>query len=277
MDIESEAMKRDLDNLVYVCRYSGIWNRGIYHVMEENRNLMQALLSRPDTMGRFPWFEFVISQNDLFFENLLSALRPTFPDVGANDVFPDVPPCRLRPWPGQAHNSVDILWGAMAADHGLMRLMKNPEDIHDCYKRVMFVCEDLTHKVNNNREILEILQIHSGMLESYVMSWLSKIDIFLLDVWQALGLDEVLDEYSRPWSNFRPWPSAFETEQEHNKKLLRERSRQYQAEPQRVNMLNFLIQQGVIIDAPRRAAEVQRNTLQDKQEEIPSPREPEAR
>jgi len=251
----NDTIERALRDLLYVCRYSGIWNRGIYHVVEENRNIMQALLSRPDTMRRFPWFEFVIARNDLFFENLLSALRPTFPDVGANDVFPDVPPCRLQPWPGPAHHNLDIMWSGVDADHVLMQ---NPEDIANCYTRVLYVCEDVTHKLSYNRDFIETLQAHPDILEAYVLSWLSKIDLFLLDVHQAWGWDWDADDPRDPWSNFKPWPGIFETEQEHNKKLLRERSRQYQAEPQQVNMRNFLIQQGVI-DEPRRTAEVQKH------------------
>ncbi|WP_028317262.1 hypothetical protein [Desulfobulbus elongatus] len=285
MDIERQAIERTLHNLLYVCLYSGRWGEGIHKVMNENRNVMREIYKRPDTRSKFIWMEDVITKHDIFFESLLSALRPTFPSAGKDTHYGEngMP---LTPWPGRNYGPAEIMWTetwaeiwdcqtrSLGINDFCSSVMTDPTCLKSCFRRVMKVCLwSLDIRLDENRYMLETLLANPDALEGWVQCQLEKVDWFLLDVWQALEMDEQYKKHSNWSPGFRPWPGD---KQEHAEGLLRERSRQYQAKPQQVNMRNFLIQQGVI-DEPRRTVGVQEHIQVGKQEEKPLPREPEAR
>jgi hypothetical protein len=256
-----------LNSLLEVCLYSGTRNMGIAKVMDENRNLLLALLCkkdesnclRPPPCECFPWTETIIQAHDLFFESLLSALRPTFPDAGRHPWntgrnFP-------QRWRGRYYGD-EIMWSEEwlqltgyrypeQVHAHYVSALADPNNIADCHKRVMKVAHPwLASRLADNRRLMEFVAVYPEAIKPWVGSWLEEIDFFLLDVWETLEMDEFYrrnpQEYWR--TTFQPWPG---NENEHHEAWLQSKA--------------------------RRAAEVQRNTLQDKQEETPSPREPEAR
>jgi len=243
-----------LNNLLMVCSHSGRYGRGIYHIMIENRNFMRELLKSPGTRSRFIWFEDIICDHELFLQSLLSALRPTFPAVGVNEIFGL--PLRSR-WPGRNYGPEEIMWTEEWASlreilgyRPVQDQLTDPLNMESCYARAMKVCMEVPFRLNENRRLLETLLIYPDALEGYTQSWLEKADFFFMNVWQAAECDAFYQEKypNRQQPKIRDWPGD---ESEHI---------QYWQESK-----------------PRQSVEVQEHIQVDKQEETPSPREPEAR
>lgn len=250
MDCDEQTAQRLLSNLLYVCRYSGQWNEGIRKVMLENRNLMKELYKRPDTRSRFIWMEDVVTQHDIFFESLLAALRPTFPTIDQDlELTGEM---RMPPWPGRHYGPVEILWTkewlASKSDEKLCGMYSHAiSDCNcqvSCFSRVLHVCSySLVVRLDENRKFMETILMNPDCMEGWVQSWLEKIDLFFLDVLQALELEELYQTHPDKAHGFRSWPC---TDSEYTRWLIRERSKKYTIQPKKLNMGDYLRSHGFI-------------------------------
>ena len=250
MSCSDQDVQRLLDNLFYVCRYSGQWNEGIRKVMLENRNLMKELYKRPDTRSRFIWMEDVVTKHDIFFESLLAALRPTFPAIDKDlELAGEM---RLLPWPGRHYSSGEVMWTkewlANRRDEKLGGIYSHVMDdctcLSSCLTRILLVCSySLDVRLDENRKIMETILEHPGCMEEWVRSWLEKIDLFFLDVMQALDLEKIYQKYPGKKHGFREWPCP---DAEYMSWLVRERSQQYTIQPKNINMGDYLRIHGFI-------------------------------
>jgi len=189
MNIEkSPAIERALRDLLDVCLYSGTRDKGIAKVMDENRNFMLALLEKPEERRNaypYSWIAEIVEENALFFDNLLAALRITFPDAGRR-AHCDWP---IKPWPGQDYGGRLIHFDVNA-----------PTDQRACLFRVLQVCKQLFALMMNNRCLMVFLMNHPDVMNQWVKSWLEEIDCFFVDVQHALSLPDP------PEGTLRPWP-----------------------------------------------------------------------
>lgn len=205
---DRQAIEQALRDLLDVCLYSGTRARGIFNVMDENRAFMQILLDRPDTRSRFVWMEDVLTDNDIFCESLLAALRPTFPDASAwrNPVYSHG---RVRRWPGRNYGQEEIIWSEEWAKRNTASTApRSRNSLEDCYRRVMSVCLFTDKLLDGNRQVLETLLANPDALDPWVRSWLEDFDLFFMDVRQAVDLDEMYRERPSARTACRPWPGG---------------------------------------------------------------------
>ena len=250
MDCDEQTAQRLVNNLLYVCRYSGQWNEGIRKVMLENRNLMKELYKRPDTRSRFIWIEDIVMQHDIFFESLLAALRPTFPTIDEELELTGL--MRMTPWPGRNYGLGEVMWTkewlANRGDEKLCGIYSSVMDdctsLKSCFGRILLVCLfSLDVRLDENRKIMETILVHPDCMAVWVQSWLEKIDIFFLDVFQAIDLERMYQKYPDKKYGFRDWPCS---DAEYIRWLVRERSQQYTIQPKKINMGDYFRGNGFI-------------------------------
>jgi hypothetical protein len=182
-----------LERVVLVCARSGYCGEGIFKAMYENCELMRCLLEHPSLMDAFPWFAGCTEEHQIFYENLLSALRPTFPDVGT---LPGLP-TRTYSWPGR---SLEKYLTRFADDGEAYTHLA-------CMQRLLQVCGPehgvaLRRRLDENRRFMEILISNEEKLSSicWIGSWITLNDIFFENLRRALGeLAPVAPDYPRPW------------------------------------------------------------------------------
>jgi hypothetical protein len=222
-------------------------------MMDENREFLGILLGkngldnhRPPPCECFPWMETIIQANDLFFESLTAALRPTFPDGGMQPWF------TIRPWRGRYHAD-EIMWSEAWT--------KRKQDVHtgqasfkSCYYRVMSIATLLlAARLDDNRRLIDfLLRYPDALAAGWAQSWLEEFDFFFMDCWAALEMDEFYRNKPDRRPDFRPWPQIYPGGREKHEEAWAELK-------------------------DRRDAEVQRNSVQDRQEGKPKPHEPAAR
>jgi hypothetical protein len=71
-----------LEFVLKACELSGFRGRGIFSCMNDNAEMSYVMSDIPGAFERFPWIDGCIEHNAIFFDNILAALRPTFPNVG---------------------------------------------------------------------------------------------------------------------------------------------------------------------------------------------------
>jgi hypothetical protein len=143
--------------------------------------------------------ESIIQANDLFFESLIAALRPTYPDGGIQPWF------RIQPWRGRYHED-EIMWSEAWAKY-------HPDEhfgqvgLDSCYFRVMSVVNPwVNDRLDDNRRLMEFLLRYPDALSPGPASWLEEFDFFFMDCWETLELVRV----SGGRLDFRPWPQLIQ-------------------------------------------------------------------
>jgi hypothetical protein len=181
-----------LQALLQVCQCSGTRGEGISKVMDENKNLWSAVNSQPaggypPPIKAFPWFADCAENNALFFDNLLAAMRPTFPDVGKDPS--GLAELRFQaPWPGRDYSA------------RLMRFeVRDPADQRACLIRVLDVCKTLLARIDENRRMMELLVAYPNITHPGPQSWLEEFDIFFTDIGFELQWIECPGDVPRRW------------------------------------------------------------------------------
>lgn len=179
-----------LDRVLRVCHESGYRKGGIFKAMDENRNLYRVLRQYPRLFDKFPWIDGCMEGHDLFLENLLAALLPTFPDAGKYV-------CRSALWPQK--------WPGKDYSRNLTRFsVKDAQDKEACVDRVLTVCGDqregLARRLEQNRRLLMTLFDADGFFKHgpfCVESWIELLEVFFMDLLRAIG--RVAEDPSPPW------------------------------------------------------------------------------
>lgn len=199
-DAGKEA-ERLLNGLLNVCLYSGYRGEGIGKAMDENREFLEGLLGRgiehhlrPPACECFPWMEPIVQGHDLFFESLLAALRPSFPNAGRGPLAsPNFP----RIWRGRYYAD-EILWSTIWMERTGMGIV-DPGDMQECYDRVMAVVVPwLPGRLAENRRLRQFVATYPDAVP-WSASWLDNIDFFFMDVWDALELDGICQREPYYW------------------------------------------------------------------------------
>lgn len=223
---ESERL---LNGLLNVCLYSGYRGEGIGKAMDENREFLEVLLGRgiehhrrPPACESFPWMEPIIQRHDLFFESLLAALRPSFPDAGRGPLAgPDFP----RIWRGRYYVD-EILWSTIWMERTGMRIT-DPEDLRECCDRVMGVVVPwLPGRLEENRRLREFVVRYPDAVCQGAGGWLENIDFFFLDVWDVLELDTISKDKQAQSRHLSLWRIV---EEQHRQNWLELRARRVDA------------------------------------------------
>ena len=193
MDCDEQTAQRLVNNLLYVCLYSGFREMGIAKIMDENREFLEAYLGRnrlyirtPNPCECYPWMERIIQDHDLFFESLLAALRLTFPAAGKD---PCLSPGFPRRWRGRYYAD-EIMWSSLWMSRKGVQV-SDPGSLQDCHARVMCVVVPwLLIRLEENRRLMEFVSLYPEAINPGALAWLKDITFFFLDVWDALELDE---------------------------------------------------------------------------------------
>lgn len=194
---DDATVAKILMRILKVCNGSGHRKRGIFKAMDENRNLYSTLRLQSGFFDKYPWIDGCVEGHDLFFENLLAALRPTFPGVGKHAGDPSLWPQR---WPGRDYSR-----------HVERFQVKYPEDKGACLNRVLAACaeprEGLARRLDQNRRLLLALYTVRETFDQcpYVEGWIELLEIFVMDLLRALG-DSLPDNSREQIVSIRPWP-----------------------------------------------------------------------
>lgn len=190
-----------LERVLKVCRQLSDYPdlRGIFYLSAESGNTMEVLLDHPEITAQFPWIEGIIEGNDMFFENLLSALCLTFPHVGqytdGRETYPPYP-FRRCSWPGRDYSR-----------HLMKFSGHDPHDICACFGRVIEVCDRaLLSRLDSNRRLMEALLRYTDVFKQilFIKSYIESNDIFFMNLRQALK--GVIKESPRQTGYPREWP-----------------------------------------------------------------------
>lgn len=186
-----------LERVVRVCNES-VNGRGIFHCLDENRNIALALLEHPDFSDEEPFFIGCAEAHQTFFMNLLHALQPTFPDVGRS---PEYPSGKKPAWPGRDYSRELCSF-----------TVTSPTCLWECRKRVRYVTmpghrPDVYSMLQFNHEFLKRFYASEFMLKNmpWVESWIQKKEVFFSDLRRALWLPA--PESMETWKicNREPW------------------------------------------------------------------------
>lgn len=197
-----------LERVLQVCRqlsdysHQGYYN--IFYLSAENANIMNCLQEHPKTVATiFPWTIETIERTDLFFENLLSALCPTYSDVG---LYPS-------DHPKFENHHIDLYfarrsdwWTGRDYSHELIKFENSdPKNKEACLNRVVKVCRhQLFERLKSNRLFMAALMNKKYAAVFEMIAWyrghLRSNDIFFMNLYRAL--DGIIN--NKP--DFPDWP-----------------------------------------------------------------------
>jgi hypothetical protein len=180
-----------LERVLLVCDNSGFRHEGIFKSIAENRNIMGCLLERSDILDKYPWFGGCTMELEIFYQNLLAAMRPTFPDVGKDPVYN-----YQSSWPGRDYSRYLLIFDDEEA-----------ETEKSCLERILAVCgqegEYLLERLDSNRKFMETLLTDLAIKQEigWLEIWIAQNDLFLDDLRRALR--QILTPMSK---SARQWP-----------------------------------------------------------------------
>lgn len=216
-----------LERVLQVCRqlsdyrhYQGSYN--IFYLSAENARIMACLQRFPKTVATvFPWTIDAIERNDLFFENLLSALCPTYPDVGFYPLdHPDFENHHIDLYFARR----SVLWTGRDYSHELIRFENSDSNNKEaCLNRVLKVCRyQLFERLKSNRQFMASLMHKRYAAVFNRLAWcrghLTSLDIFFMNLYRAL--QRLIENPGKP--DLPDWPGrdhsfllfAFESQQD---------------------------------------------------------------
>lgn len=200
-DCSAEACERRLRNLLEVCRHSGYRRMGIGKAIDENREFYEVLVGKASFQAEtmrppvlcYPWMENIIQNHDRFFESLLAALHPTYPDIGGRlsewTLYSGGRPYP-RPWRGRYYAD-EIMWSAEWVKRNNMECyLAGQENVQLCHGRVLkVIVPDLVTRMDEHRILLWFIRNDNAGLLTGSVPWLANIYMFFLDIWYAFELD----------------------------------------------------------------------------------------
>lgn len=167
-DVLTREEARDtLSRVLRVCRESGYRKLGIPKRIYENRELVRCLYEQHMALGQsFIIFITLAESSRKFFDNIVDALKETFPEVGQ------------FPW------DVDNKPNAP--------LPEETEPVMKCLDRLIEICgtsgEKLAKLQTENRDIAYLLKNNPAFSErlGFIESWLEDHELFFEDMRHAL-------------------------------------------------------------------------------------------
>jgi hypothetical protein len=171
-------VQKILEFILNVCRLSGVRGRGIFNCMDDNGGLPCVMSAVPHVYERFPWIDGCIEHNAVFFENILAALRPTFPNVGLSEMDIEHSIDRQPKWTGRDFRRYCMVFQ-----------IYDKEDLFECLKRFISACTvpygvDLLSRLHENRMFLRMLHDHSKFFDQclWVESWLEDFELLFCNI-----------------------------------------------------------------------------------------------
>jgi hypothetical protein len=172
--------QRILEFVLKVCRLSGIRGHGIFSCMNDNSDMAGVMSAVPGAYERFPWIDGCIEANAILFDNIVSALRPTFPKIGIHVIDGFEHSYERRPY---------MLAGRDYSRHCMVFQVEDKEDRLECLRRFISTCvvsryTNLPFRLNENRVLLRTLYDHSDFFDQclFIESWLEDIELFLCNI-----------------------------------------------------------------------------------------------